>query len=98
MLKKNITNPGSDNLATTIKVIGLIAFTVWIAHFLHFRQLGFYGDDHVWIPGVLGQNWAFLPNVFKPFLTWGQGRTVSSSLILLLLFLGDQLGGSLAST
>jgi hypothetical protein len=72
----------------------LLATTVWVAHFYHFRSLGLYEDDYTHTSPALGWHVSDLASrVIGSFTYWNLGRPLGFALGALLSFLGAQLGG-----
>jgi len=77
-----------------IAVLALSALT-FIGYFFHFRNFGFYGDDHAFFGGMVNRTWSSEWQNFKFCITqWPQGRPLGMGFNLSLLpFILYQLGG-----
>ena len=72
----------------------LLAATVWLAHFYHFRSLGLYEDDYTHTSPALGWNAGEAARwVLASLTSWDLGRPLGYALGAILSFLGAQLGG-----
>ena len=71
----------------------LLALVLWVAHYFHFREFGFYEDDYAQISPPLGWNQADLFNYLKWVLTWPQGRPLQYFFTGILSFISGKLGG-----
>jgi len=75
-------------------VSSLLGITVFLVHFLHFRQFGFYEDDWWSIAASVGRSPRGLFGIAKyQFQHWPQGRPLNHFLPLALGRIGWRLGG-----
>ncbi len=70
------------------------AVILWVAHYFHFRDLGFYEDDYAQISPSLTRNLKDIIYYFRnQLLHWNQGRPLQYTFTALFSFLGKELGG-----
>ena len=75
------------NNQDSLKILVLLAITIWIAHFWHSASFGLYEDDLWRFAGLEGKTWSEVWEALQD-----QGRPLHDGLIYLFLFLGFRLG------
>lgn len=71
-----------------------LALTIWVSHFYHFRDFGFYEDDYAHVTPAIGWTLTDLFNYSaNVFATWPQGRPLNFFLPQFFSFIGTQLAG-----
>jgi hypothetical protein len=79
-LKMNPTQFWSKN-KHALSTLACLALTIWVAHFFHFRDFGFYEDDYAVVSPAIGWNLSDLLNhAARVFVAWPQGRPLFFSL------------------
>ncbi len=72
--------------------LAVLATTVWVAHFMHYRALGLYEDDYFFVSGAW--RWpGFLAHAKQALLTWTEGRPVNFFSLAVCSFAAEALGG-----
>ena len=89
----NITQFWRKNKHALI-TLACLALTIWVAHFFHFRDFGFYEDDYAYIYPANGWNMSdLLDRPAFVFSTWPQGRPIGYFLPQFFSIIGSKLGG-----
>jgi hypothetical protein len=77
-----------------LKILPVLALTIWVAHFFYFRSFGFYEDDYALVSPAMGWSLSDLfDNAVLVFRAWPQGRPLNFLLPPFFSFIGTQLGG-----
>ena len=89
----NITQFWNKN-KFALSTFACLALTIWVAHFFHFRDFGFYEDDYAYIYPANGRNMSdLLDTLAFVFLKWPQGRPIGFFLPQFFSIISSKLGG-----
>jgi hypothetical protein len=77
----------------TLKIFGLLAMTIWIAHFWYSASFGLYADDYFTVASSMISGSEFWSYIQRNVVSFAHGRPIGYISVGLLSYLGAKLGG-----